>query len=216
MTINEKKQLTRYIKGLVRESIRENEGMPDWWNRQYGEDSDEELLDSDSEDYPVIDEPKPGDEAELDADPEWERENGPIEGEHEDMLDDEDEEENIAGLNELRRLTESMARSAVMGYLMEKKKSTRSKDGKKKGSKQKSNSAEKTIVSRLNNDAVNSAHYFYKLYGVEDGTEDEKAAARSLGYKKAKGKKLPGKKGNYKFSSKERNRLNAMLTTDKN
>ena len=85
-----------------------------------------------------------------------------------------------------------------------------------KGDKKKGKSSDKTIIDRLNSDSVNSAHYFYKLYGVEDGTDAEKAAARSKGYKKAKGKKLPGKNGNYHFSSKERNKLNAMLTTDKN
>ena len=133
-----------------------------------------------------------------------------------------EDEDDKGMMARLHYMMEGMARDAVRAYLNEgkkkkgSKKTTRSKDGKKKGSKDKTSSSEKTIVSRLNNDAVNSAHYFYKLYGVEDGTDDEKAAARSLGYKKAKGKKLPGKNGHYKFSSKERNRLNAMLTTDKN
>ncbi len=257
MTINEKKQLSAYIKGLVRESINEMP-LPNGFFQG-------------AEDLPVIDDPKPGDEAELDADPEWEKESSfrhfppgatvdadPIEDdgdddeEDEDLLPDKESElwhehdhpesrrsnyegpdvtgtddvdykkmndtDNIAGINELRRLTESMARNALKSFLTEKKGKKKNKDGNKKESKKEKGrkSSEKTLMDRLNSDSVNSAHYFYKLYGVENGSDDEKAAARSLGYKKSKGKKLPGKKGTYHFSSKERNKLNAMLTNDKN
>lgn len=160
MTINEKKQLSEYIKKLVRESF---EG-----DNYYG---------------------------------------GELPNPDEDLNDDEDEEgdDNIAGLNELRKLTESMARESFAQILSEEKKK------KRKNKKEKSSSKDKTVVSKLNADGTNAAHYFYKLYGVENGTDAEKAAARSKGYKKAKGKKndtgVP-----YKFSSKERNRLNSLLT----
>ena len=45
MTINEKKQLTNYIKGLVRESIQEVD-MPKWHNELYGI-NDEDYEDED-------------------------------------------------------------------------------------------------------------------------------------------------------------------------
>ena len=119
----------------------------------------------------------------------------------------EDDDDDIAGLNELRTLAESMARDSFRRIIAEKK----SDDGKRKKKKEKTSSKDKTVLSKLNADGTNAAHYFYKLYGVENGTEDEKAAARSKGYKKAKGKKndtgVP-----YKFSSKERNRLSSLLT----
>ena len=181
MTINEKKQLSEYIKGLVRESINEMP-LPDG-HFGYGSDY---LPDPDET----------------------------------DLVDTEDEEENaepeIAGLDELRGLCEGMARDAVSDILMEKKggkgwKNQNSKGKKRKNKKEKTSSKDKTVVSKLNSDGTNAAHYFYKLYGVENGTEAEKAAARSKGYKKAKGKKndtgVP-----YKFTSKERNRLNSLLT----
>ena len=179
MTLNEKKQLTNYIKGLVRESIGEMDSMPSWWNDQYGD----EPLDDEDLDLGLGEEPDMGDD---------------------EFMDDEDD---IAGLNELRTLAESMARDSFSRILSEKKK----KDGKRKKKKEKTSSKDKTVVSKLNADGTNAAHYYYKLYGVENGTEEEKAAARSKGYKKAKGKKndtgVP-----YKFSSKERNRLSSLLT----
>ena len=210
MTINEKKQLTEYVKGLVRESI--SGEMPRFYNDAFGphkdlDDEDEtgfhdDNMDDDEEMFAGNDEIN----ADREEDDNW-GPDGSVYGDDED-----DDMDNIAGINELRALTESMARNAVKSMLMEKEKE---KSKKKKSSDKKKSSSEKTIMDRLNNDAVNAAHYFYKLYGVEDGTEAEKAAARSKGYKKANGKKndtgVP-----YKFSSKERNRLNAMLTTDKN
>ena len=173
MTINEKKQLSEYIKGLVRESINEMP-LPDGhfgYGSDYLPDPDEtDLVDTEDE-------------------------------------EEENSEDDIAGLNELRQLAESMARDAVNDILSESKK----KKGKRKNKKEKTSSKDKTVVSKLNSDGTNAAHYFYKLYGVENGTETEKAAARSKGYKKAKGKKndtgVP-----YKFTSKERNRLNSLLT----
>lgn len=177
MTINEKKQLSEYIKGFVKESMNELYGdeFKSFVTKPYGVSDEEYFNQEDEED------------------------------------DDEggEETDNIAGLNELRQLTESMAREAVSGILMEKKK--KDKGTKRKNKKEKSSSKDKTVVSKLNADGTNAAHYFYKLYGVENGTDAEKAAARSKGYKKAKGKKndtgVP-----YKFSSKERNRLNSLLT----
>lgn len=227
MTINEKKQLTNYIKGLVRESLGEMDSMPRFWNDSYGpEMDDDESFEEDGHyndeiEEPVVDDPKPGDEAELDADPDWEQERDwPRKGATAKDDPIEDDEESVAGLDELRRLAESYARESVSRLMTEKKKGGWKKKSKKNAKnekgKKKISSSEKTIMDRLNNDAVNAAHYYYKLYGVENGTEDEKAAARSLGYKKAKGKKLPGKNGNYRFSSKERNKLYTMMTTDNN
>ena len=141
-------------------------------------------------------------------------------GEKEEGFDDETDEDSdndIAGINELRQLTESMARRSVNKLLMEKKKGAKAKKAKKdseKKSSKKISSAEKTLMSRLNDDSINAAHYYYKLYGAK--SDAEKAAARSLGYKKAKGEKTPNKKGHYRFSSKEKNKLNAMLTADNN
>ena len=123
-------------------------------------------------------------------------------------------EEEFAGEKKLREAVEAFARTELKKQLQEgkkKSKSTRKSDGKKKGSKEKTSSRDKTVVAKLNSDGVNAASYYYKLYGVENGTDAEKAAARSKGYKKAKGKKndsgVP-----YKFSSRERNRLNSLLT----
>lgn len=189
MTINEKKQLSNYIQRLVRESIGElhSDSVPSFLTDPYGGSGEFDDLLDDDDNFEEVD---------------FEDEEEP------------EEAESYAGLDELRRLTESMARDAVKSMLYEKKGKKKKKSS--KGDKKKGKSSDKTIIDRLNSDSVNSAHYFYKLYGVEDGTEAEKAAARSKGYKKAKGKKLPGKNGNYHFSSKERNKLNAMLTTDKN
>ena len=115
-------------------------------------------------------------------------------------------------LDEFKKLCEGMARKAVSEYLNESKNKSKSKksDSKKKSSKSKSSSRDTTINNKLNSDGINAAAYYYKLYGVENGTDAEKASARSKGYKKAKGKKndtgVP-----YKFSSKERNRLSSLL-----
>ena len=208
MTINEKRQLSNYIKGLVRESLGEMDSMPSWWNDQYRSTmdfDDEEGRDDDEIENPFIDDPKPGDEAELDVDPNWAENWGKNEYDPHEEDDDEDEDDEPAGINELRRLAESYARQSVAQILSESKKK------KRKNKKEKSSSKDKTIISKLNSDGTNSAHYFYKLYGVENGTEMQKAAARSKGYKKAKGKKndtgVP-----YKFTSKERNRLGSLLT----
>ena len=288
MTINERKQLSNYIKGLVRESLGEIE-MPSWHKELYGigdEDWDDEDFDNEEEDdeegEPAFalhedikgsdlggvfstDDPKAaeairGDFYDYDdyVDSKYGRENfanlidkrsrgedaelglkSGVNGDihdrqmEKDVLDNEkaendrydrpfgdlDDTENlwsgdpdlesdddeIAGLDELRRLAESYARQSVAQLLSEGKKK------KRKNKKEKTSSKDKTIVSQLNADGTNAAHYFYKLYGVENGTDAQKAAARSKGYKKAKGKKndtgVP-----YKFSSKERNRLSSLLT----
>jgi hypothetical protein len=111
-----------------------------------------------------------------------------------------------------------MAREAVASILAEKKGAGwKNKGGKKSGkssSPKKKSSSEKTLMDRLNSNGVNAAHYYYKLYGAK--SDAEKAAARSLGYKKAKGEKTPDKKSNYRFTPKERNKLNAMLAIDNN
>ena len=224
MTINEKKQLTDYIKGLVRESLGEREDMNGWYNlKNHGfrdEDEYDEFknlsMDTDGEgsyndnlddkldrmsratedgERPDAEDLKPSDGVSnpdfKDFDP------------NAHQLNDDDE---IAGINELRKLAESYARESVAQILSESK-----KKGKRKNKKEKTSSKDRTVVSQLNADGTNAAHYYYKLYGVENGTEAQKAAARSKGYKKAKGKKndtgVP-----YKFNSKERNRLSSLLT----
>lgn len=222
MTINEKKQLTNYIKGLVRESINIanpyaefGDSMPKIlkiYKDQYPEGviainpddrSDKVFIPADAikiwkEDYVAV---SRKDFDKYFGDKEEDEDNGIL-----DNVKQDDEEP--AGLDELRQLTESMARQALTEILSEGKKK---KKGKRRNKKEKTSSKDKTVVSKLNSDGTNAAHYFYKLYGVENGTEDEKAAARSKGYKKAKGKKndtgVP-----YKFTSKERNRLNSLLT----
>lgn len=258
MTINEKKQLTNYIKGLVRESINE---MP--YNGPYAEfgGSMPKILKISEDQYPkgvIAINPEVGKNdpnrkvfIPADAIKTWKEDYVAISQqdfdkycrgeEEEDIPDHEDdfwaemgheqpgrhyegpdvtttdydtfgspeysEKDKPAGLNELRQLAESMARQALANMISESKK----KKGKRKNKKEKTSSKDKTVVSKLNSDGTNAAHYFYKLYGVENGTETEKAAARSKGYKKAKGKKndtgVP-----YKFSSKEKNRLSSLLT----
>ena len=47
MTINEKKQLSNYIKGLVRESLGEMDSMPSWWNDKYGYDDEMDGFEND-------------------------------------------------------------------------------------------------------------------------------------------------------------------------
>lgn len=206
MTINEKKQLSNYIKGLVRESLGEMDSMPNWWNKQYGDEFDDENGFENNE--IDIDEPEEGNDFWNEMDGPGRHYEGPdVDGNDDPVYDDEEDDDDIAGINELRRLAESYARQAVSNILSESK----SKIKKRKNKKEKTSSKDKTVVSQLNADGTNAAHYYYKLYGVENGTEAEKAAARSKGYKKAKGKKndtgVP-----YKFSSKERNRLSSLLT----
>lgn len=295
MTIKEKKQLTNYIKGLVRESLGEID-MPRWHNELYGindedydEDFDDEDYDEEEEREPAFalhedikgsdlggvfstDDPKAAAAVRGDTDfyDDWHGEPWPERQNREDLsnlidkrskgedaelglksgvrgdirdrqmekdaldnekaesdrydrpfgdlddtenmwsgdpdLESDDDEDDIAGLDELRQLAESFARDSVRRILSEGKKKK-----KRKNKKEKTSSKDKTVVSQLNADGTNAAHYFYKLYGVENGTEAEKAAARSKGYKKAKGKKndtgVP-----YKFNSKERNRLSSLLT----
>lgn len=208
MTINEKKQLSNYIKGLVRESLGEMDSMPNWWNDKY-----RSTMDSDDEDF--------DEEGHYDNELEGDEDFGGFSDDHMEDLDlgddekpvyaDEPDDDEPAGLDELRQLAESYARQSVARILSESKKK---KKGKRKNKKEKTSSKDKTVVSQLNADGTNAAHYYYKLYGVENGTEAQKASARSKGYKKAKGKKndtgVP-----YKFTSKERNRLSSLLTDRK-
>lgn len=237
MTLNEKKQLTNYIKGLVRESINEMP-LPDGFfqgakdlpnNGPYAEfgGSMPKILKIYKDQHPegviAINPDDRSDKVFIPADAikTWKEDyvavsqkdfdkyfGGEEEDEDNGILDNmKQDDEEPAGINELRQLAESMARQALTEILSENKK----KKGKRKNKKEKTSSKDKTVVSKLNSDGTNAAHYFYKLYGVENGTETEKAAARSKGYKKAKGKKndtgVP-----YKFTSKERNRLNSLLT----
>ena len=214
MTINEKRQLSNYIKGLVRESLGEMDSMPSWYNeKNHGFGDEEEYddfksgfendeIDGGFDDYP----------GEGDGDDFWEEYGHEQPGRHyegPDVNPEADKEDEPAGLDELRQLAESYARQSVARILSESKKKK-----KRKNKKEKSSSKDKTVISQLNADGTNAAHYYYKLYGVENGTDAEKAAARSKGYKKAKGKKndtgVP-----YKFTSKERNRLNSLLTDKK-
>ena len=210
MTINEKKQLSNYIKGLVRESLGEID-MPKWHNELYGINDEDGFEDDEASDFEFDDEMDTHNDF-------WEEMGKSQPGRHYEGPDiedkpvyaDEEDEKAIAGINELRRLAESYARQSVARILSEGKK----KKGKRKNKKEKTSSKDKTVISQLNADGTNAAHYYYKLYGVENGTEAQKAAARSKGYKKAKGKKndtgVP-----YKFSSKERNRLSSLLTDRK-
>ena len=208
MTINEKKQLTIYIKGLVRESLGEMDSMPDWYNDVYGTpglDDEEEGFENDETD-------DEGWNTHNDFWNEMGHENGRhYEGPDVTSNDDpiyNDEEEEIAGLNELRKLTESMARDAIANILMEKKGGkgwkNQKKDGKRKNKKEKTSSRDKANIDFLKSDGINAAAYAYKLYGAK--TEKEKASARSKLYKKRDGKKndtgVP-----YKFNSKEAARL---------
>lgn len=210
MTINEKKQLSNYIKGLVRESLGEID-MPKWHNELYGINDEDGFEDDEASDFEFDDEMDTHNDF-------WEEMGKSQPGRHYEGPDiedkpvyaDEENDEAIAGINELRSLAESYARQSVARILSEGKK----KKGKRKNKKEKTSSKDKTVISQLNADGTNAAHYYYKLYGVENGTEAQKAAARSKGYKKAKGKKndtgVP-----YKFSSKERNRLSSLLTDRK-
>lgn len=234
MTIKEEKALRNYIKGLVRESLGEirdidddnyfGGGLPD----HYFDEPDDEPLDYEDEEESA---PAGLDELRKLCEGYAREAREDLFGYEEDPEDfdfDEDDEEidderlerenpytQDYGIYELRKLCEGMARQAVSGILTEKKGGKgwkkKSKDKKRKNKKEKTSSKDKTIVSKLNADGTNAAHYFYKLYGVENGTEAQKASARSKGYKKAKGKKndtgVP-----YKFTSKERNRLNSLLT----
>ena len=213
MTINEKKQLSNYIKGLVRESLGEMDSMPSWWNEKYGPNMDSDYNDFEEDGHYNDDIEEIPDErndfwAEMgDSKPGRHYEGPDVDGNDDPVYADGPDDDEPAGLDELRQLAESYARQSIARILSESKKN----NGKRKNKKEKTSSKDKTVVSQLNADGTNAAHYFYKLYGVENGTEAQKAAARSKGYKKAKGKKndtgVP-----YKFSSKERNRLNSLLT----
>lgn len=202
MTINEKKQLSEYIKGLVRESISEMP-LPKGFNYM-------DELPPDEFDNRLDDLSKPTEEGEFP----WPEDLKPSDGVSNYTSENDDEP---AGLDELRQLAESYARESVAQILSEKKKggwkNKGNKNGKKSKGEKKKSSAEKTLMDRLNDDSINAAHYYYKLFGAK--TEAEKASARSRGYKKAKAAKTPDKKSHYRFTSKERNKLNAMLTADK-
>lgn len=217
MTINEKKQLSEYIKSLVRESISEMP-LPKGFN--YMDELPDEMPKSTEGEFPWPEKEdlKPfGGEMEN---PRRHYEGPDVDGNNDPVYADKPDDDEPAGLNELRRLAESYARESVAQILSEKKGGWKNKGKKKrkkseKGEKKRS-SSEKTLMKRLNSDSVNAAHYFYKLYGVENGTEAEKASARSKGYKRANAKPTPDKKHHYRFSSKEQNKLNAMMTNDKN
>ena len=191
MTIKEEKLVRNYIAGLVREAVFKNAPDP-------------EEKDMEFDDVPEPEERKNDSWKEMDRESEF------PEGHYDEpdvKTNKNDEFGSPAGLDELRKLCEGYARAAISKVLSEGKKGS----SKKKKSKEKTSSRDKTVVAKLNSDGVNAASYYYKLYGVENGTDAEKASARSKGYKKAKGKKndsgVP-----YKFSSKERNRLNSLLT----
>ena len=232
MTINEKKQLSNYIKGLVRESLGEMDSMPSWWNDKYGHDdedgSDNDEISDEFDDYPAKgdgfdDYPAKGDgfddyPAKGDGDDFWEEYGheqpgmnygGPDVttvgydwfGSPKYEKDDKSDDNEPAGLDELRQLAESYARSAVKSILMEKKKKSKSKKIKKrKNKKEKTSSRDKTVLDFFKSDGVNKAAYAYDLYNAK--TDDEKASARSKFYKQLYGKKndtgVP-----YKFKSQQ-------------
>lgn len=225
MTINEKKQLSNYIKGLVRESLGEMDSMPSWWNDKYGHDDEMDGFENDEvDDYDYSNEEIPDEHNDFweemgKSQPGRHHEGPDVDGNDDPVYADEPDDDEPAGIDELRQLAESYARQSVARILSEGKKKSKRKNkskkkSKRKNKKEKTSSRDKTIVSQLNADGTNAAHYYYKLYGVENGTEAQKASARSKGYKKAKGKKndtgVP-----YKFTSKERNRLSSLLTDRK-
>ena len=211
MTINEKKQLTNYIKGLVRESLNEMP-LPSGFFQGH-DDLPEDLPNDEEEEF--------GDEGWNTHNDFW-KEMGHENGRHYEGPDvattdydtfgspesEDEEDDEPAGINELRKLTESMARDAVANILMEKKGGkgwkNQKKNGKRKNKKEKTSSRGKANIDFLKSDGVNSAAYAYKLYGAK--TKKEKASARSKFYKKRDGKKndtgVP-----YKFSSKEAARI---------
>ena len=125
MTINEKKQLSDYIKGLVREALGEVD-MPRWHNDLYGV-NDEDYFEDGSENDEIGD----GNEFWHENDrPESRRSRyeGPdVEDEPvwNDEKDDEDPagitSDKAAGLDELRMLAEAYARESVSRILSEKK-----------------------------------------------------------------------------------------------
>lgn len=235
MTINEEKQLKNYIKGLIRESIEEEHdidddtyfggGLPDDNGKADYDEPDFDAYDAedDMEGYvPPVPEfmskeymkwaqmvadrlmNKFGREVAVD---EWRK-----------LTDTDDMEESMRrfteywnshhslagrlGLEEVRNLCENMAREAMQNIIEEGKKKTRKK---KSG---KSNTKNKTVLSKLNSKAVNSADYYYRLYGAK--TKKQKAAARSLGYKKAKGERNDNGDP-YSFTPAELTRLGSMM-----
>ena len=70
-----------------------------------------------------------------------------------------------------------------------------------------------TVLNWLNDDTVNQAAIAYELEGAE--TEEEKASARSIFYKKAKGEKndngVP-----YKFDNRELNTISSIMNNAEN
>ena len=202
MTINEKKQLSNYIKGLVRESLGEIE-MPRWWKDQYPSTNN-----YDDE----------GEENDIASDEPFDNEEFDIPDTHNEFWEEDEGEPAYhfqnEGINKLRQLAESMAREAVEGILMEKKggkgwKNHKKGDKSRKNKKQKTSSRGKQNLDFLKSDGVNKAAYAYKLFGAR--TKKEKASARSKFYKKLDGKKndtgVP-----YKFNSKEIASVTSMHT----
>lgn len=143
----------------------------------------------------------PADDAQFDGDE--------AQDEAEDEPDTEVDSSEVAGLSELRSLCENIARRAAKHYLAEAKKKGGAK--KKKGAKKKTGK-ESATLQKLKAPGTNAADYFYRLYGVKNGTDAQKASARSKGYKKMKGRVNKTTGARYRFSSKELNRLGSLLT----
>ena len=231
MTIKEEKQIKNYIKGLVREAIEHDidddtyygGGLPDEYEDpgfDFG-DPDDDM----EENIPPVPKfmskeymkwaqmvadrlmNKFGREVSVD---EWRK-----------LTDTDDMEENMRrfteywnihhsragrlGLEEVRNLCENMAREAITQILEAKKNGGKRKKKKTTG---KSSSKSKTVLDKLNSKATNSADYYYRLYGAK--TKKDKAAARSLGYKKAKGERNDNGDA-YHFTSSELARLSSMM-----
>lgn len=72
-----------------------------------------------------------------------------------------------------------------------------------------------TVLNKLDDETVNKAAVAYKTYGAEDSSDDDKAAARSLFYKKLHNKKndngVP-----YEFSPEEINDIASILGDETN
>ena len=76
-----------------------------------------------------------------------------------------------------------------------------------------SKTKENTILHWLDDETVNNAAIAYKVAGVENGSEEEKAAVRSLHYKKKNHEKNDNG-SEYKFTNAELNKIASVLNKD--
>ena len=76
-----------------------------------------------------------------------------------------------------------------------------------------SKTKENTILHWLDDETVNNAAIAYKVAGVENGSEEETAAVRSLHYKKKNHEKNDNG-SEYKFTNAELNKIASVLNKD--